>query len=90
MFIALNLYLYFSTWKKSYDTRTMMRTTADIRIDGQYDVVPASINPHLKKKFKKTDEEREMVQELGFLSGSDDDIDDEERFKVSYTSLFEI
>jgi len=72
------LLTFYTTWKKSADTRTMMRYTSDLRMDGQYEEVPE------QKKSKKTAADYKKKMEEGFLSGSDDDddIDDEERFKV--------
>lgn len=70
------LLTFYMAWKKTSDSRQMLRVTSDIT-HGQYDVVP-----HQAKSTKKRADIEKAMKEEGFLSGSDDDSDNEERFKV--------
>ena len=71
------LLAFYKSWKKVADTANLKRVTGQQKLD-DYSHIPA-----LKKNHKKLRMKMELEPEVeGFLSGSDDEVDDEERFKL--------
>ena len=71
------LLAFYKSWKKVADAQKMKQITNQKNLD-DYSHIPV-----LKKNHKKIRMKMESASEAdGFLSGSDDDIDDEERFEL--------
>merc|ERR1712107_934275 len=72
------LLAFYKSWKKVADVQ-QAKKVADQEKISDFSHIPA-----LKKNHKKLRMKREMEEEVegGFLSGSDDDFDDEENFKL--------
>jgi len=64
---------FYRSWKKVAEDNMRRKMTQSISL-GDTNYIPI-----IKKKTKRQDVEEEVT---GFLSGSDDDMDDEERFKL--------
>ena len=71
------LIAFYKSWKKVEDSVRMKRVTEQQKLD-DYAQIPM-LKKNSKKRRMKMDTEPEVE---GFLSGSDDEIDDEERFKL--------
>merc|ERR1712058_168450 len=71
------LLAFYKNWKKNTDIQQAKRVSEQEKM-GDYAHIPA-----LKKNHKKIRMKQEAAAEVGgFLSGSDDDFDDEENFKL--------
>merc|ERR1712130_84975 len=71
------LLAYYKNWKKISDIQHAKKVSNQEKLD-DYSHIPA-----LKKNHKKIRMKQEAAAEVGgFLSGSDDDFDDEENFKL--------
>merc|ERR1711915_996862 len=71
------LLAFYKNWKKNTDIQHAKRVSEQEKLD-DYSHIPA-----LKKNHKKIRMKQEAAAEVeGFLSGSDDDFDDEENFKL--------
>jgi len=67
----------YKSWKKSSDLKTAKRVSEQEKLDDYSNI------PTLKKNQKKIRMKQDQCEEVeGFLSGSDDDFDDEENFKL--------
>lgn len=72
------LLAFYNSWKKISDIQHAKKVSDQANLD-DYSHIPALKKNHKKIRMKR---EQESEVEAGFLSGSDDDFDDEENFKM--------